>query len=392
MLVTECRWWKGAAKWKELVLRLKKDPECATQRDGDNKLLLHWAAEKQAGGKVVGALLNAYPDGAAVVGKGGWLPLHQAVRNYTTEVGVDVVKRLLEVYSEGAEMKDQWGHLPLHWATRKGAGYKVVLALLEAYPFGAEVVDREGKLPIHLAAGNNAGLAVVSVLLKAYPEGTTVKDRQGRLALQEAAGSQAGDDVISAIVEMMGSLNDSSAAREAWHEAVTVREAANGVRRAVSARSELAYGWSVDTRTAYHQACGPCQEAMDDARAFLGRYVVEGEAHRSATCVVLLARELPEDDDEERRPVALKLMRSRSSFTREVGMRVKHRLGTQYVLAVRRVHLDLAAQAQQEELEEQFGDGLDVLCDRAFGKLGRQTKSGKKAFKYATCPGTLSGR
>jgi len=69
--------------------------------------------------------------------------------------------------------------------------------------------------------------------------------------MQEAASQQAGDEVLSAIVAKMGSLDDSSTAREAWHVAVTVREAANGVRRAVSNRPELAHGWNVDSRTAY---------------------------------------------------------------------------------------------------------------------------------------------
>jgi hypothetical protein len=80
----------------------------------------------------------------------------------------------------------------------------------------------------------------------------------------------AGDEVLSAIVAKICSLDDSSTAREAWHEAVTVREAANDVRRAVSTRSELAHGWNVDSRTAYQHACGQCLGTMDDALAFLG--------------------------------------------------------------------------------------------------------------------------
>jgi hypothetical protein len=64
-----------------------------------------------------------------------------------------------------------------------------------------------------------------------------------------------------------------------------------------------------------------------------------------------LARDLLGGGDEERRPVALKLMWQHDSFSREVGMRVKYRLDTQYVLAVLRVHIDLDVQAELGQLD-----------------------------------------
>eukprot|EP00951_Prasinocladus_malaysianus_P012114 scaffold90082_cov32-Prasinocladus_malaysianus.AAC.2 len=83
---------------------------------------------------------------------------------------------------------------------------------------------------------------------------------------------------------------------------------------------------------------------MVTALAFFGRYTINSQAHKSATCTVFLAT----DTEEDNRPVALKVMHQPDQFMKEVELRLQCNLKRQYVVKALRVHLDPDAKGATE--------------------------------------------
>eukprot|EP00873_Tetraselmis_striata_P038635 jgi/Tetstr1/458899/TSEL_000366.t1 len=341
----------------------------AAEKDSFGDLPLHRAAWKQAPVEVVEALLAAHQAGAAEKDSRGDLPLHRAAWK---QAPVEVVEALLAAHQAGAAEKGSGGRLPLHWALMNKARVEVVEALLAAHQAGAAEKDSFGNLPLHRAAWKQAPVEVVEALLAAHPAAVTVPDSKQQLPHQLAASSS--PEVLVAMITAFGSPNVAAApaALAAWQGIVSLKMAAEGVRQAVEARQELAHGWTLDGRSAYQQACGECRQAMDDALAFLGRYLVLTVAHRSATCTVLLA----EDMQAGGQLVALKLMRQGDSFLREVALRQQHQLSSDFVVNVLRVHLaaEVSGVAGIEERLHQEAAGVEVHLGKDFGRDAQYSK------------------
>ena len=104
---------------------------------------------------------------------------------------------------------------------------------------------------------------------------------------------------------------------------------------------------------------------MDKALSFLGRYRIVGETHRSATALVLIAKDLKEDNAPE---VALKLMEKRGQFLQETATRKEYGLDNKYVVAVLRAHVDASqedAGGDVETMLQELGVELHVEAEYA---------------------------
>jgi hypothetical protein len=158
----------------------------AVTQDDSGKILLHYAAEKQATDAVVQSLLTAYADGTKVKAVGGNLPLHYAAACSASDA---VAEMITKIYPDATKGKDLAGNLPLHLACQHRASPGVVTTLLGAYDDAAQVFAG-GSLPLHFASFNESSDDVIKVLLTAYPAACRVKDEQGNLPLALAYKKQ----------------------------------------------------------------------------------------------------------------------------------------------------------------------------------------------------------
>lgn len=124
-------------------------------------LPIHSACSFRAPLEVAEALLEAYPEGAALTNNYGNLALHFTAWK---KGPVDVEKLLLKVYPEGAGKKNNHGNLPLHYAAHYNAPIEVVEALYHAYPEGALQKNNDNNTPLDLAIADGASANVVALL------------------------------------------------------------------------------------------------------------------------------------------------------------------------------------------------------------------------------------
>jgi ankyrin repeat protein len=210
---------------------LAAHPECATIRNRDGDLPIHFAVQNNAPVTALSALIHAYPDGLTTKDKQGDVPLHYAVRNksnspYTTEVVLNLLKKswtaagmhdkehnlpihyalrsvldpqviygLLEAFPDGLRQADKQSDLPLHIAVESGNSDEVILRIISLYALATQKKNRSGDLPLHDALIRGASIAVVETLIDVYPEAATVKDREGtdpiHILLAQSNGSNA---------------------------------------------------------------------------------------------------------------------------------------------------------------------------------------------------------
>lgn len=194
--------------------------------------------------------------------------------------------------------------------------------------------------PLHLAALNNH-LQAARLLLQANPAAAGVRDDSGRLPVDRSAERRkSSSDLIGALV---------AAHPLGLHAAVEREELADLVHSLVQREPSLAYAAKDPKgRPAINLATGRCRTRMLEALFFLGRYELlnrENPKHRSASCVVLFARDFGDASVtggrggrkgagaasasasaagtavDSGREVALKLMRNRDQFERELRLR-----------------------------------------------------------------------
>lgn len=134
--------------------------ECHIKNDRGN-LPLHTAASFRAPLEVAEALLEAYPEAAAIPNNYGNLALHFTAWK---KGPLDVEKLLLQVHPQGAAQKNNHGNLPLHYAAHYNAPLEVVEALYLAYPEGALQKNQDNNTPLDLAIADGASPNVVSLL------------------------------------------------------------------------------------------------------------------------------------------------------------------------------------------------------------------------------------
>ena len=124
------------AKWIMLALRI--NPHLAMERDARGHFPIHDAARlaSRSGGKIVRALLSAFPAAAQAKDSSGWLPLQIVTACMSGTEGAETLQALLRVHPTAAMARDGQGRLPLHLVCTisKRSSMQMVRLLLSAYP------------------------------------------------------------------------------------------------------------------------------------------------------------------------------------------------------------------------------------------------------------------
>jgi hypothetical protein len=83
-------------------------PSVFIPEESQGNILLHDALDVFAGEPIISRLFNAYPEGALIRGKNGWLPLHLVCwKGHSFEV----VKQMVQIYPDGVSIHDDYGNL-----------------------------------------------------------------------------------------------------------------------------------------------------------------------------------------------------------------------------------------------------------------------------------------
>ena len=180
--------------WSSPEILSKIDVINCSELDGDNNTLpLHHVLANRAPASLCLAILNAYPEGAAVNSISGY-PLHISTDE---KFEVEAQRALLEAFPLAAQEKDGAGRLPLHLACANQSSLEVVSLLLQAYPQGAKESDRNGygSLPLRIVMGKQPSKEVTDLLIQANPQAVQELDA-GSLPLHEAVKTEASVEVV----------------------------------------------------------------------------------------------------------------------------------------------------------------------------------------------------
>jgi len=269
--------------------------------------------------------------------------------------------------------------LPAHLQTNTAADLKALSAALK---------EQLATHPVHKAILDGAADEAVLTLL-ARDHGTTALERvDGRTAFDfavrrddacesaaaaAAAGSgdvaprPVGAAVVTALLAAALPVDASTKLPRPPHEhgccwvtAVQYDRYAPSVGEILAQHAllaaELAGALDAEGRRAVDIASPTCKRLLLQCLHFFKRYEVQSLSrahHSSATCQLHLAT----DHGDGMRPVALKFMRHRDQFTREVEVRTKGQLDGTYVVSVLRCHdpdtdVDYAGEVQRKGLSK----------------------------------------
>ena len=142
---------QSCAPRESLDVLLRHNKSCASVRNADGKVPLHYAAAagSRASTATIDALVAAYPSGCAIKeSKNSSCPLHYAC---AFKAPPAVIEGLIMSFPGVTMERDCTGAVPLHLALVYGASSSVVRRLLDVSPESAALVDGKGRLPLHLA-------------------------------------------------------------------------------------------------------------------------------------------------------------------------------------------------------------------------------------------------
>jgi len=183
----------------------KAFPEAAEVKTEAGAYPLHYAAaHAQDTDAHVLMLLKAFPAAVKEANEIGWYPLHFACQRRASN---KVILALLDAYPEAAAIRDKTDqYMPLHHLIAEGRGSnEAIMAVLDAYPQAArEKMEDEGKvswLPAQLAVCYGREVPAVAALLSAFPEALTTKDRFGYTLVELTFGWAIGPEVTALVVK-----------------------------------------------------------------------------------------------------------------------------------------------------------------------------------------------
>eukprot|EP00750_Incisomonas_marina_P013427 INCI17318.4.p1 GENE.INCI17318.4~~INCI17318.4.p1 ORF type:complete len:1643 (-),score=275.14 INCI17318.4:498-5267(-) len=300
-------------------------PACREREAQFGVLPLHLAASHGAPKHLISALLAEFPEGIHVRDTGGYSVLTYAVGGNLTGVvpPISALEEIISAMPMALQLGDRDYHCqPLHWACFDSAQpFEVIELLVNKYPESLFVRDKSGKLPIMYAALRDTStrdshavrcLEVCKYLYKSMTKATTNKS-----ARQSSVG-QVGD----------------AAGVESW---TTLRASAKAPP--LPGQSPSSDVTLSDLHSILQDAvCPLVKRWAQTLTCYLGRYsVAPGRAvHASATATVRLARD---ETCHPAAPVALKWMRNRDQFVREIKLRQQVGCGGSYVVPVRAWHV-----------------------------------------------------
>ena len=259
----------------QLVLALVANEDVDVNvKDWNGKTPLLYAC-KQGLTEVALALIASEAVDVSATASGGWpgcgkTPLHFACEGGHAEVALALIAR----EAIGVHARDENDQTPLHYACEKGHE-EVALALVANEAVDVNAKTKDGKTPLHFAC--EYGLRGVALALLTKP------------------------NLDIHTFEPNSKVTPLSFAHE--NQLYSVLQAARAHPR-----------FNADSTS--HVSV---QKHYANLDAFLGRYALDPvpPVHRSATCLVRLARDIENDNA----PVALKLMRNHDEFEREIATR-----------------------------------------------------------------------
>lgn len=350
------------------TLILSAFPEGVLVADNYGYMPLHHAIEMDATLETIQLLLKTDPKCSEHRIKSGKLPLHFAVE---TKRSCEVIEAIYLAYPDAIRDKEpEKGRLPLHWALERHSELSVLLLLEAAYAGDCSfVADNDGRLPIYYAILYHAPVEIVRILLAANPHvvdvvdspafflatdanpASTTKPRQPRkrkrLLHFAAEDAHAPAKTVAELMALTLPISPSTGEPNLNHGfgwTFLLSETDDEYLEAVELILDLFQGnitWLqrlCDTtdevgRLARDIATPKCRQALGTRLHFFGRYQLQPgpPAHISSNSIVRFAVD-HHQIDESRGFVALKFMRHREQFDREVGLRSSLHFDSEFVV------------------------------------------------------------
>jgi len=283
---------------------------------------------------------------ASIKDKKNQVPLHHAAANKRTTL--QVIEALLAAYSDGAESKDEYGRLPLHVALKGRASYDVLKSLLQSYPEAAKVKNKDSQLPIHYAAEYDSPLPFIKELLALYPQGACAKNNFQKLALHLSLDGKASNEtpleLLLADLPTFHSKARDQVSGLSWtsimdYPNISIERIKFLVRSVFemfpSDVHQLAHAKDAKGREAISICHAEVRALMNEYLLFLKRFELQqGQpVHKSATSIVYYAWDFYSVKETPKR-VALKFMKVKQQFLRELAARSVSELDGDYVLDI----------------------------------------------------------
>lgn len=295
------------------------------------------------------------------------MALHWAIKANYIDTALGVLPKIVDINAP-----DDDGYTPLHLAV-KGKHADFVKELLVVEGIRTDAIDRrDGNTPLHIAI--EMQLIDIAIILIEAGCDLTIKNKVNKTPLEcfQSAEKQHDFYINGPITEKTLKTNYMAF----WFHVIqleNVKDLEVKVLEFVQRNLELGYAKDKDGRIAVEMATPANRAVINSEYLWFGRYrVTESRPeHTSATCFVFKAADEENTDDAGNpMPVALKLMRMKAHFLREISARSCD-FNSDYVVDI------VNRYPQTDEELEKLGDeeGADVG-----GQLSLTKKQAEKFF------------
>eukprot|EP00978_Attheya_sp_CCMP212_P002885 scaffold5943_cov56-Attheya_sp.AAC.1 len=322
-------------------------------------------------------------------------PLHRIC--HRANVTREKIIECLDQNQNAAEKKDYLGLTALSILSSNLHGNaNMIMLLVEQYDVAVKEKDRQNALPLHRACANvRADLEMIQILVEASPDALQSIDDNNEVPLVRAFEFELAEDILRYLFSChpinASQLHNTDATKlypvaktflsdiKKMSSPISLKTfpklRQNGWVNFVSVEANmvvgdkttnlgdtciefiktcdkevaevLAYSKDLNGRLAINYAIPKIKAALQERLLFLGRYdFTKGHPlHKSATCIVLKAydEKAEEDysselDEGQRHEVAIKFMKHKDQFLREVDFREKMKISTKFVVDVKRYY------------------------------------------------------
>jgi ankyrin repeat protein len=281
-------------------------------------------------------------------------PLHDALMYGRYDLAMQIILCYPEEVSKKESKNSQ---IPLHWAMfNKSTPKEIIMELLSIFPGGAAIPHWNGFYAIHFAAKDDKPVEILEALITAYPESVYVKNKSGKLPIDLALENAAAEQVLLALISAdlpvefnkdLGVTTQKAVDKHGYSWAIAIDYLSSAgktdicvlivkeiFRRVPRCIRDLIFSKDDKGRTIRSIAHEKVRIIMNQYLFFFGRYDISSglPIHRSATSIVMSANDYLIDGSKAL--VAMKFMRNRDQFLREVRMRERFDLDDKYVLGI----------------------------------------------------------
>ena len=364
-----------------LELLLRYHPTGTSKRNGDGWLPLHLAATQGSSAEIIELLKRNLPvatslseainywqiDNVRLFLKTSGAEVHALHQAAAHHGSPELIRALIDADHTAASIADDVGRLPLHWAAHGALSAEGIAALLEVDKDAASKRCLGGCLPLHNAAGSGSSPEVISLLVKAYPSGVLTVDKSEMRPLQYAIRNSSSTDIITALVLADMPITEEGVLCDnhgySFCFILDLKESDLSVSKCQVVVRNIMMLYSANAQLLAHTTDERGREALSIAHAkvratineFLylcGKYelIVGPPVHCSATSIVQLAIQHVDEGSRDhlgmsiksdngvkssdgQRKVALKFMRNRTQFVKEIEARDSMNLDERFVLS-----------------------------------------------------------